>query len=360
MIRNDVTIKWEFSMSFTVKKNRAGCLNIRKSLILPCAVPVFCFLLALPVFGGTGNTIICDDLLSVCFPTKKEGWACGRWGTILHSADGGNSWSGQISGADVTLVSIFFADALNGWAVGVKGSILHTTDGGKTWHAQNSPVGFLLRDVYFVSTGIGWIVTERTHILHTEDGGATWKVQFSDKDFELKALHFSDEVSGWAVGEFGFIYHTADGGKTWKRQAGQYEINEEGELEGAVTLFDVIAVDSMNVWAVGMDGLVLRTTDGGLSWAQVETGMPRVPLFSILANSQGRLVIGGRGVCAYSMNRGITWEQARYNPSIEYSWIYGMAEQDGGKKIYSVGERGAIYVCDSPDNWRLVSHDLKK
>ena len=167
-----------------------------------------------------------EDLLSVSFPTEKEGWACGRWGTVLHTADGGKTWMLQPSGTENTLVSIYFVDPQNGWAVGEEGTILHTADGGKTWEKQKSPVPFYLMKVYFVTPLKGWIVGERTHILSTVDGGKTWNIQFKDEDFILKSVSFCDELHGWAVGEYGFIYHTKDGGANWMKQAGHFDISE--------------------------------------------------------------------------------------------------------------------------------------
>jgi photosystem II stability/assembly factor-like uncharacterized protein len=80
------------------------------------------------------------DLFSVSFPTEKDGWACGRWGTMLHTTDGGWTWTRQESGTDYTLTSISFVDPAHGFAVGDGGTILSTKDGGKTWTRQKSPV----------------------------------------------------------------------------------------------------------------------------------------------------------------------------------------------------------------------------
>ena len=77
-----------------------------------------------------------DDLFSVSFSTEAKGWACGRWGTILHTSDGGKTWAAQHSGTDFTLTGIYFVNEVLGWAVGAEGTILHTGDGGRTWEKQ--------------------------------------------------------------------------------------------------------------------------------------------------------------------------------------------------------------------------------
>ena len=37
-------------------------------------------------------------------------------------------------------------------------------------------------------------------------------------DAPLHAVHFADAKEGWAVGDQGVVWHTPDGGKNWERQ----------------------------------------------------------------------------------------------------------------------------------------------
>jgi photosystem II stability/assembly factor-like uncharacterized protein len=291
--------------------------------------------------------ILHDDLFSVSFPNEKDGWTCGRFGTILHTANGGKTWTRQNSGTDYTLSSVCFVDGQNGWAVGDQGIIIHTVDGGKTWEMQKSPVPYVLMNVYFISPLKGWIVGERTHILSTQNGGKTWRVQFSDEDFILKAASFCDELHGWAVGEYGYIYHTTNGGATWEKQAGYLRISPETlQPEGGKFLFDVMALDPQIVWAVGIDGTVIRTVDRGKTWKKVATGAPKTQLFCIASNKKETILIGGNGVFLRSMNKGGTWEVPEFRPPITYDWIYKVARR-GDSGFVAVGSKGAIYVSSS-------------
>ena len=95
------------------------------------------------------KTILEYDLFSISFPTEQLGWACGRWGAVLHTEDGGKSWVKQDSGTDYTLISICFTDPKKGWAVGDGGTIIHTEDGGQTWMKQKCPVDYYLMGVCF-------------------------------------------------------------------------------------------------------------------------------------------------------------------------------------------------------------------
>ncbi|GAH90751.1 unnamed protein product, partial [marine sediment metagenome] len=62
----------------------------------------------------------------------NEGWAVGRFGTIIHTTNSGNSWTFQTSIATNTLFDVDFSDNLHGIACG-QGIILYTTDGGQNW-----------------------------------------------------------------------------------------------------------------------------------------------------------------------------------------------------------------------------------
>jgi len=294
------------------------------------------------------------DLFSVSFPTERDGWACGRMGTILHTMDGGKTWVRQASGTDYSLSSIFFVDQRLGWAVGDEGTIIHTGNGGGTWEKQKSPVPFALMHVHFVTPLKGWIVTEKTHILSTDDGGKIWKIQFKDEDYILKAISFCDSLHGWSVGEYGYIYHTKDGGATWKKQAGYFGISERtGEAVGEAYLFSVKAVDPQTAWAVGIDGTVIKTLNGGKSWQEVVTGAPRTQLFCVAADRADRILIAGNGVFLSSIDGGRTWQRPVFSPSINYGWLYGLAPR-GSSGFVAVGWEGAIYIESSNAWYRVV------
>jgi len=59
-------------------------------------------------------------------------------GLVLHTSDGGVSYSPQTSGTPFELNGVAFVNASQGWAVGSVGQIIHTTNGGTTWNPQTS------------------------------------------------------------------------------------------------------------------------------------------------------------------------------------------------------------------------------
>jgi photosystem II stability/assembly factor-like uncharacterized protein len=310
---------------------------------------LICVPVVSPAFAGQRMT---DDLFSVSFGSGKHGWAVGRWGSVLHTADGGKTWEKQNSGINYTLSSVSFVDENNGWAVGEQGTIIHTADGGKTWEKQKSPVTYFLMGTVFATKNKGWIVTERTNILHTEDGGKTWAVQFKDQDFILKAVSFCDERNGWAAGEYGFVYHTTDGGTTWKHQAGEFGFSDEtGEVVGGNYLFDIVAVNPNTAWVVGIDGYVAKTNDAGKTWRKQMTGVPKNHLFGVSVGEKG-VLIAGDGLLLRTADGGATWKDVKVDPPIRYGWLYRIGKR-GKEGFVAVGQAGWIYGADTgAGEWR--------
>jgi photosystem II stability/assembly factor-like uncharacterized protein len=337
----------QMGISRSVIVKRLGRVILLALFIILCTIPI-------TISAQQKKLGLYDDLFSVSFPTEKDGWACGRWGTVLHTSDGGKTWIRQDSGTDYTLSSIFFVDSHNGWAVGDQGTVIHTADGGKTWQKQKSPVPFFLMRVYFATPLKGWIVGEWTHILNTDDGGKTWRIQFKDEDYILKSVSFCDAVHGWAVGEYGYIYHTRDGGGSWKKQSGYFRLEKEtGRPEGGSFLFDVVAVNPQTAWVVGIDGYVSKTVDGGETWQKVPTGAPKTQLFCVVSDKTNSILIGGKGVFLSSADGGKTWQSPSFEPPISYGWLYGLTQRQDSYFV-AVGWEGAIYLSSSTSWHRVI------
>ncbi|OPY76811.1 MAG: Ycf48-like protein precursor [Syntrophorhabdus sp. PtaU1.Bin153] len=295
------------------------------------------------------------DLFSVTFPTENNGWACGRWGTIVSTDDGGKTWKTQTSGTDYTLASISFVDSNTGWAVGDASTILHTNDGGKSWTKQKSPEqGNFFMGVCFVNRKKGWIVGERTTILGTEDGGATWTVQSKDAEYLLKSVSFADENTGWAAGEYGYIYHTNDGGKSWKHQAGKWGISEEtGDVVAENYIFRITALSPHSAMGVGIDGYMVSTNDAGKTWKPLRTDIMKTHLFG-LAHQNGRLAVGGAGLLSSGAVGANKFGTAKAEPPVIYGYIYDITTK-GKEGFVAVGKEGWVYLSDTTGTaWHIA------
>jgi len=179
--------------------------------------------------GGTFYDIdFVDDL---------HGWI-GGWvftagdtrGAVYYTADGGLTWTRQwlAPNHNNIIYDVEAIDASTAWAVG-QGSLsgvgevlIHTSNGGATWSDAFGGTAAGLLAIDFVDPQFGWAVGVAGSITHTEDGGATWTVQENSRLFFkpwLEDVHFADRSFGWAVGAFaglgdehGRVMRTTSGG----------------------------------------------------------------------------------------------------------------------------------------------------
>jgi photosystem II stability/assembly factor-like uncharacterized protein len=129
-------------------------------------------------------------------------------------------------------------------------------------------------------------------------------------DAAVRAIQFADEREGWAVGDDGVIWHSIDGGQTWERQASGTP----------ASLRSIHFLTPYTGWIVGRielpggssRGVVLATSDGGLKWAPVATqALPGLNAVRFFNQRSG--IAAGDGSDAYptglftTNDGGITW-----------------------------------------------------
>jgi photosystem II stability/assembly factor-like uncharacterized protein len=201
-----------------------------------------------------------STLTGVSFVGNAQGWAVGYDGVILHTTDGGQSWTlqRQAYGSDEVLLGVWFDDSRRGWAVGLFGLLLATQDGGATWTRVALPAGdHADRHLYAIARvgGALLVAAEAGSVLRSADGGATWQAVATGVKGSLWALAPTG-AGVIAVGLRGTAVRSADGGHTWQRVA----------TGTAASLTSVVAGREGVVLAGAVDGTLLTSRDGGLSF----------------------------------------------------------------------------------------------
>ena len=202
----------------------------------------------------------------------------GDAGTILSSGDDGATWITQKSGTMSNLLAISVTSATDAWAAGASGTLLHSSDGGVTWTAVTSSTTSDLRalfavggHVYAVGTGgVGLRVDGAMPVAGTlgttSDLDALWG-QSSAMTTEL-----------FSTGAKGTLRHTSDG-KTWSAAT-------SGTTEDIVGIWGSSAKE---VFAGTSGGKFLHTLDDGATWSLTDPGMSGITGTSLWA-SAGRNV----------------------------------------------------------------------
>lgn len=183
--------------------------------------------------------------------------------------------------------ALYMLDSSNGWATG-DSYTLRTSDGGLTWYN-------VLPDVvpvaaFFLNSANGWVIASSGALYRTTNDGAQW----TQSDFPfcgehlqctLQFLNSKDGylLSGSPIGMFKYpisLYQTSDGGASWTLKFSHTPEAEPGGLPLSGYKYGVTFRDALNGWINGgdypADGYfyLFRTTDGGLTWSQVQAALP--------------------------------------------------------------------------------------
>jgi photosystem II stability/assembly factor-like uncharacterized protein len=289
-------------------------------------------------------------------------------------------WTPVPTGTTARLRGVSAVDDRVAWASGANGTVIRTADGGLTWQRLTVPGAEKLdfRDVDAVSAQEAFVLSigpgEQSRIFRTSDAGATWVEQFVNKDPKafFDAMAFWDATRGVAVsdsvdGQF-VILTTADGGATWTRvpaAALPPALPNEGFFAASGT--NVAVLPPNHVWVgtgAAHESRVLRSSDGGRTWALAKTPLASGPssgIFSIaFADPSHGIVVGGdyKAESAISDNAAVTTDGgATWTLVKGLSGFRSVAAYQPGNAptIVAVGPSGADVSRDRGKTWAPIA-----
>lgn len=124
----------------------------------------------------------------------------------------------------------------------------------------------------------------------TVDDGATWQLQdIREDNFNALDVHSTNEV--WTCGWNGSIYHTIDAGRSWVRKRNGNDLTKP-----RYHLYDILFTDAQNGYAVGENGLVIYSDDGGDHWMEMDRFTGEALYSVALCPDKSLLICGEKGV----------------------------------------------------------------
>ncbi len=335
------------------------------------------------------------DYLRDCavLPGTNTIMAVGANGTIGTSTDRGQTWSFNFN-PDFGFAGIkaMAKDGGTTFAVGTKGLFMKKEVAGDWVPTLASPNGFtpILQDVWYVD-GVIYISGQYDYLAKSVDMGATWtqlshSAALSDGIYKM---HWFDALNGLLVGEYDgddAIYTTSTGGVTrtliW-HNVKSYQFNSvhfapgqdqngviggdniglyytvNGGLTWTESVEDVVSttddieevfmVNQLEAWAVGDNGTIVKSTDGGKNWFQQPSWTTTIELMDVEFNTLNRhgWISGNDQTARHSKDGGVTWidlAPVLGSPTDDIDCIY---MQSATSKLYIGADHCMIQYWDN-------------
>jgi len=278
-----------------------------------------------------------EDVTDISMADGNHIWLCTDHGRIYGTTDGGVSWTVQFYDTSKTkffnYIKMF--DLYNGVAEGdgppgARALVLKTTDGGDHWtsvpNSLEGSSGSIWQRIDFVNPDVGYFFVSGSGpqgLFKTTDGGITWSethyppVVAGNPPY-AEVIRFYDERVGLVIPGKSLVYRTVDGGTTWELFASPhtgggsdiefipgnpakvwmtdwsnnysklYFSTDTGKTWTAQPSVaggrDIIFLNDKYGWLLGDNGVLYRTTTGGLVGV-VDRGVPAKPgTFSLRQN----------------------------------------------------------------------------
>lgn len=245
-----------------------------------------------------GNVSTSEDVRDVSFPTATDGFALDVAGGLFRTADGGATWRALDTGSTAVPEAVLALDRRTVLVIGPKG-IRRSTDAGETWVAVRGSVnGSRLSGVDLASGAV--IAYGFQDLWRSTDSGRTFTALRKPGKYTklrngrkvnrkgVQRIDFIGAGTGYLLDANGFVYRTTDAGKRWSALLGV------GTNAGTGMAFGSAAKGYLVINRFGerssRAGYLLRTTDGGGTWA------PELVVPSVIA---GRGVAAGAGSTDY-------------------------------------------------------------
>jgi len=246
----------------------------------------------------------------------------GQRGHILYSDDGGQNWQQAEVPVSSDLTAVYFPTAAQGWAVGNDGVILHSSDAGATWRKQldGRQIGELMLKHY---AALANAEPDNEHWPLWVAEGQRLMEQGADKP--LLDVWFANEKLGYAVGVFNLILRTEDGGQTWTPFQDRTDNPQGFHLNAIASTGDALYI-------AGEQGLLLKWDDASQRFAAVPTPY-QGSFFGVLGKPGEVLVYGLRGNVLRSTDGGLNW--TRLDSGLQVSITAATLDAEGHFRLFT-------------------------
>lgn len=283
-----------------------------------------------------------NSLYSFHFLTEDIGFITGSGGLLLKTIDGGATWIQINTGFSDEFYDISSDPNNNLYICGSSGKLIKSTNQGDSWISTSTNTYNFLFSISCPSPNQLFAAGADALILKSNDGGinfinSTSQISLTPNIIFTRIFMLSI-LQGWAVGTNGVIYKTENGGNSWVKQ----ESNSTSTITGIQFINELIG------WVSTSDGKIIKTDNGGTNWVEISsnTGVNYKNVHFV--NETIGWAITSTGVILKTINAGLTWS----NPTTNNLGVVIKLKINSITNLIAVSSIGKVYnSIDGGSNW---------
>ncbi len=202
------------------------------------------------------------------------------------------------------------------------------------------------------------------HILYSDDLGKNWQQAKVPTRQLLTAVSFVNAKKGWAVGHDGLILQTTDGGESWVIQYNGLEKQQQVNLSVAASMQDhlkglkdqlaLLAKDDSDSRAALEEQIEEAGYDLEDAEAALKDPVNTPPLMDVLFTSiKDGWVLGAFGQFFHTADGGVSWESYASRIDNPDDLHLNALAAGGAGEVFIAGEAGlAFFSTDGGENWQ--------
>ncbi len=309
------------------------------------------------------------NLNNFSWPDPNTGYFCGYNPCMYKTSDGGESYQDLITGTTDGLSNINFRDSLNGITFRsyspINDAVFYTNNGGELWQkatVHNNSENYILRDVAWIDDMNGCITTQSSTLLKTYDGGVNW-YEFPTNSEAFLSISIPDPGHIFATTvNIGNVVKSMDNGDNWQN------INTGYTNVEATDHF--IFADSLTGYVVYFmrdEGkyILLKTSNGGASWSEVDYGSSRKVISMSFADSLSGMMSLDNSTVIVTQDGGESWFAANFEEPLIITYVKMFSSTNGiansaGDKVMVTHDGGLNFyeVFSGITGWPYLNHSF--
>lgn len=210
------------------------------------------------------------------------------------------------------------------------------------------------------------VAGEYGHILYSDDRGESWRQARVPTTQMLTAIYFVDAKKGWAVGHDGLVLVSGDGGVNWRvqrdglaaQQQANLEFREQAHTE--VARLESLLGDPNGPSEEEREELELQLEDARFDLEDADLALEEdvftSPLMDVwFLDDRRGWAVGAFGVFLETRNGGQTWSSVAHRIDNPDEFHLNAITGDRRGRVFIAGEGGIMFrSLDSGDTWETL------